>query len=184
MRDLDEFLPAIQARDQEALARWLAGAERPLRLSLRRFARQVDTEAVMQETLLRVWLGAARCRPDGTPNALLRLAVTTARHLAIDAIRHDRPGSFGDFGSDSPLSVDPSPPPDPLFASRILECLEQLHGQPRAAMLARLEVAGSRPDKSLAAALGMTLNTFLQNVTRARRLIAECLRRRGIEVTA
>ena len=34
----------------------------------------------------------------------------------------------------------------------------------------------------LAERVGMRPNTFLQNITRARRLIAECLRRRGIDL--
>ena len=38
------------------------------------------------------------------------------------------------------------------------------------------------PDRSLAERVGMKLNTFLQNVTRARRLLADCLRRRGVDL--
>ncbi len=39
------------------------------------------------------------------------------------------------------------------------------------------------PDRSLAEALGMRLNTFLQNVARARRLLADCLREAGVAVS-
>jgi RNA polymerase sigma-70 factor (ECF subfamily) len=46
---------------------------------------------------------------------------------------------------------------------------------------ARLESAGVEPDDALAERLGMRKNTFLQNFTRARKLLAECLARRGID---
>jgi RNA polymerase sigma-70 factor (ECF subfamily) len=37
-------------------------------------------------------------------------------------------------------------------------------------------------DEELAAELEMRPNTFFQNITRARRLLAECLRLRGIDL--
>jgi RNA polymerase sigma-70 factor (ECF subfamily) len=52
--DLDRHLPAIAAGDPDAFAPWVAGAEPALRDSLRPFAARVDTEAVLQEALLRV----------------------------------------------------------------------------------------------------------------------------------
>jgi RNA polymerase sigma-70 factor (ECF subfamily) len=36
---------------------------------------------------------------------------------------------------------------------------------------------------TLAERLGMRLNTFLQNVTRARKLLVECLERRHVDLT-
>ena len=66
------------AGDKDAFAAWLAGAERPVRISLRSFAVKVDTEAVLQEALLRVWQVAPRVRPDGRSNALLRFALRSA----------------------------------------------------------------------------------------------------------
>lgn len=88
--NLDEYLPGIIAGDEDSFARWLAGAERPIRESLRRFAASVDTEAAMQETLLRIWLVARRCHPDGQPNSLLRFAISIARNLALSEIRRRR----------------------------------------------------------------------------------------------
>ena len=46
----------------------------------------------------------------------------------------------------------------------------------------RLDAAGARHDDALAAALGMTLNTFLKNVGRARALMTDCLRGRGVDL--
>jgi RNA polymerase sigma-70 factor (ECF subfamily) len=89
MADLDHHLPAIAAGDDQAYARWLAGAEPELRAALRTFAATADTEAVLQEALLRVWQVAPRFTPDGRPNALLRFAVRAARNLALDEVRRN-----------------------------------------------------------------------------------------------
>ncbi|MBA3397052.1 MAG: sigma-70 family RNA polymerase sigma factor, partial [Deltaproteobacteria bacterium] len=88
--DLDLHLGAIVAGDTRAFARWLAGAEPPVRESLRSFARVVDVEAVLQEALLRVWQVAPRFVADGRPNGLLRLGVRIARNLAVSEVRRTR----------------------------------------------------------------------------------------------
>src|SRR5262245_66019536 len=90
MTDLDPYLPGIALGDEDSFAAWIAGAEGPLRRSLRRFAAAVDTESVVQETLLRIWQVARRCEPDGRPNSLLRLAFRIARNLAVDETRRRR----------------------------------------------------------------------------------------------
>jgi RNA polymerase sigma-70 factor (ECF subfamily) len=184
MPDLDPHLPQIAAGDADAFGRWLALAEPQLRAGLRAFAAQVDTEAVLQEALLRVWQVAPRVKPDGRPNALLRLAVRVARNLAVDEAR--RAGfraPLGDEGLAAQLDAlaagaEPEPP-DPLLRRLIARCREKLAAKPRAALDARLHASGAEPDATLAAALGMRLNTFLQNVGRARKALAECLRRGG-----
>ena len=194
MIDLDPYHPLIAAGDQEAFAGWLAGAERPLRLSLRRFAAAADTEAVLQETLMRIWMVAARCEPDGRPNSLLRFARRIAVNLALDDIRRRRGGpghggaTHGVAAIDDSAAIDdlpdPAPPPDPLLRKRVDDCLAKLPRAPRRAIQMRIDAAGGERDASLAAHLGMRLNTFLQNVTRARRLLAACLERSGIVVPA
>ena len=98
MSDLDVHLSAIQTGDAAAFGRWVAGAEVRLRLSLRRFATGCDTEAVLQETLLRVWQVAPRVEPDGSPNALLRFAIRVGRNTAISEIRR--------LGRQPPPAVD------------------------------------------------------------------------------
>lgn len=177
--------PAIAQRDADAFGRWLAGAEAPLRAGLRRFAAQVDVEAVLQEALLRVWQVAPKVTLDGRPDALLRLAFRVARNLAVDEAR--RAGFRATLGEDDLVRLldaragDVAPEaPDPLLRRLIAGCREKLGKQPRAALDARLHAGGSEPDADLAAALGMKLNTFLQNVGRARKALAECLRRGGV----
>src|SRR5262249_31441010 len=87
---LDVLLPAIAAGDATAFARWPASAESRLRDSLRSFAAQVDTEAVLQEALLRVWQRAPSFVPDGKPDALLRFGIRIARNLAVSELRRNR----------------------------------------------------------------------------------------------
>jgi DNA-directed RNA polymerase specialized sigma24 family protein len=185
MDDLDRHLPAIAAGDSDAFARWIAGGERRLRESLRSFAALVDVEAVLQETLLRTWQVAPRVRPDGRADALLRLAIRTARNLAIDEARRARraavdPEVVERALEDEARAASGDTPPDPLFFVAIRQCHAALPEKPREAIAARLEAGGGEADATLAARLGMRLNTFLQNVTRAKRLLLECLERRGL----
>jgi DNA-directed RNA polymerase specialized sigma24 family protein len=187
MTDLDVHLPAIAAGDEEAFAAWLAGGERRVRLSLRSFAAHVDTEALLQETLLRVWQVAPRVKPDGRPDALLRLAIRTSRNLAVSEVRRARllPVEIDELERTA-ATLEGAPPPDragdPFLRQAIVECHGRLPAKPARALDARLESAGSERDVVLAERVGMRPNTFLQNITRARRLIAECLRRRGIDL--
>jgi RNA polymerase sigma-70 factor (ECF subfamily) len=185
MIDLDVHLSAIAAGDPEAFARWVAGAEPALRSSLRPLAAHVDCEAVLQEALLRVWQVAPRCTSDGRPNGLVRLGARIARNLALDELRRVR-AVVVDVGElESALAEGGAGdvrPSDPLLRRAIEECQRALPAQPAAALRARLHAAGAEPDARLAEQLHMRLNTFLQNVGRARKLLAACLHRRGIEL--
>ncbi|MFK7739815.1 MAG: RNA polymerase sigma factor [Planctomycetota bacterium] len=183
MSDLDEHLPAIARGDADAFARWLAAAEPSLRRSLRSFATKVDIEAVLQESLLRTWQVAAdHCQPDGKPNGLLRLALRIARNRAIDEARRHRTAHVElleqDLAQHEPVPVDPS------VQLAVRNCRDRLPRRPALALTARIDDAGLQPDRTLAAKLGMKPNTFLQNITRARRLLAACLRKSGIQLPA
>lgn len=183
MSDLDDHLDAIAAGDTRAFAAWVAGAEHSIRASLAGFARSVDVEVVVQETLLRMWQIAPRVERDGRGNSLLRLALRTARNLAIDEVRCAKrtvrlPAHREE---DEALAAQPVEP-DPMLREAIVICREKLPTKPAQALEARLQSQGAEPDDSLASALGMRLNTFLQNVTRARKLLADCLERQGIEL--
>jgi RNA polymerase sigma-70 factor (ECF subfamily) len=181
MGDLDRHLPGIVAGDPEAFARWLAGAEPRLRAGLRPFASQVDVEAVLQESLLRVWQVAPLFAPDGRPDGLLRLSARIARNLALDEVRRARRSEPPDPDAEECVSHSGGEP-DPLLRRVIEECRRRLRGKPALAFAARLERGASEPDEVLARRLGMTLNTFLQNFTRARRALAECLESHGVDL--
>jgi DNA-directed RNA polymerase specialized sigma24 family protein len=184
----DELLAAIGAGDAAAFGRWLAGAEDRLRGSLRSFAEKVDVEAILQESLVRVWQLAPRVVPDGRPHALLRLAIRIARNLAVSDLRRRRlepveAETLERLAADAD-AVEPAPDRwrDPLLRRAIDECRGRLPARPTQALEARLASAGADPDALVAERVGMRLNTFLQNIVRARRLLADCLRRRGIDL--
>lgn len=187
MNDLDDHLPLIVTGDAAAFARWLAGAEPSLRASLRPFAARVDTEAALQEAMLRTWQVAPRHTPDGRPNSLLRLSLRIARNLAIDEARRARVSPADDEALEKAGAAlaDPAPrTPDPLLRRIIEECRKLLPGKPAEALAARLGGGGAEPDEALAERLGMRLNTFLQNFTRARKMLAECLHKHRVDLDA
>lgn len=180
--DLDVHLAAIAAGDDDAFARWLAGAEPLVRRALRSFAARVDVEAVVQETLLRAWQVAPRVVPDGRPNGLLRVALRAARNLALDEAR--RAGRFEPSPElEPPVDEAAVPvPPDPFLRQQIAVCWERVPDKPRSALHARLASAGHDADDVLAERCAMRLNTFLQNVGRARKHLVECLEAHGIRL--
>lgn len=178
----DVHLRAIVSGNAHAFGQWMAACEPTVRLSLRSFARVVDTEAVLQEALLRVWQVAPRFVPDGRDNGLLRLAIRIARNLAVSEVRklRARPAEADEI--EAALAEEDAPPaaPDPMLRRHIADCREKLPQRPREALDARLANEGARDDDDLAAKIGMRLNTFLQNFTRARKLLVDCLKRAGV----
>ncbi len=180
--NLDDLWPAVAAGDTHAYARWMSLAEPPLRRSLRGFAAAVDVEAVLQEALLRMWQIAPRFEADGRPEGTLRLALRVAKNLAISEARRMR----ADVAAPETLELagaelEPATP-DPMLRSSILECREALPPKPREALDARIFASGDEGDDVLAERLGQRKNTFLQNFGRARKLLAECLEKRGVQV--
>ncbi len=174
----DELLPLIAAGDARAFGQWVAGCEHPLRVSLKRYAASVDTEAVLQEALLRVWQVAPKFVPDGRPDALLRFAQVTARNVALSEIRRLGTKPVEEVGEVAIAAASP----DPLLRAAVKDCRDKLPGKPKLALDQRLESAGSDDDHVLAERIGMKLNTFLQNFTRARKLLADCLKKQGIDL--
>lgn len=176
-------LARISAGDAAAFGQWASSVEASLRGSLRPFAAHCDCEAVVQEALLRVWQVAPRFKHDGRPNALLRFAVTTARNVALSELRRTSatPTELEALHRALEAQGDATPrPPDPHLRTAVARCREKLPGQPATALTARLERADD--DHALAASVRMTLNTFLQNVSRARKLLADCLKKAGIDL--
>jgi DNA-directed RNA polymerase specialized sigma24 family protein len=180
-QDLDVHLAGIVAGDVHAFGRWMAGAEPTVRLSLRSFAAVIDVEAVLQEVLLRVWQVAGRFERDGRPNGLLRLSIRIARNLAVSEVRRTRAARVPAEEIDEHSTIEPHEA-DPMLRKAIGDCRDNLPGKPRQALDARLANAGHSDDADLAESLGMKLNTFLQNFTRARQLLADCLRKKGVDV--
>lgn len=174
-------IAAIAQGDVAAFARWAGAVEVPLRLGLRRFAAGVDVEVVVQEALLRVWQVAPRFTHDGRPKALLRFAATAAHHVAVSELRRLGAATVPLDEVALGTAVEPHPP-DPRLRAAIAGCHEKLPDKPKTALAARLTSFGAEDDQALSQRLGMSLNTFLQNVTRARAALRACLEKLGIDV--
>ena len=185
--DLDAHLPAILTGDTRAFGRWMAGAEGTMRDSLRSFASVLDVESVLQEALLRVWQVAPRFVADGRPNGLLRLGIRIARNLAVSELRRTKSRPVPEEDLERALAqaeaVDAGESGrDPLLREVLAKCHDRLPEKPRQVIGIRLSSEGGRSDDELASLVGMRVNTFLQNFTRARRMLADCLKKHGILV--
>ena len=181
---VDEAFRSVASGDRDAFAEWMGLVEIPLRRSLARFARAVDVEVIVQETLLRMWVFAQE--PQRTlegENASLRFACRVARLVAFEETRRQRRAVAVDIEALErlPECVFQPEPPDPALARAIRECLARLPEKPRKAIEARV-AEGYRPDRDLAQMLAMKLNTFIQNIVRGRTFLAECLERRGVSL--
>ncbi len=179
-----QTLAAMARGDAMAFARWASSVEPPLRGALRPFATSVDTEAVLQETLLRIWQIAPRFTHDGKPHALLRFAMRTARNVAVSEWRRQgRADQLEALERHLAAESEVAPiTPDPHLREQIVKCREKLPGKPKVALEQRLASGGDQDDATLASRLGMSLNTFLQNFTRARKFLKECLEKAGIHL--
>jgi DNA-directed RNA polymerase specialized sigma24 family protein len=170
--------------DKEAFAAWMGMVEIPLRRSLGRFARGIDVEAALQETLVRMWLVA---RDPGRvlegDHASLKFAYSVARYVALEEMRRYRQDHHVPLDALDGLPEGSYTPslPDPALRQAITACIERLPAKPRHALSARLR-NGTRPDRELAVELRMRGNTFLQNIVRARKLLRACLERSGVRV--
>lgn len=186
MTPIDEAYERTRRGDPEGFAAWVRLVEPALRRGLRRFARVADTESVLQEGLMRMWVLAPSLQLTGD-DASLRYAHTLVANLARHEARRFGHTVSLDDGSDAPAgvqepAVDPAPVSDLGLRAAILDCLAKLPRQPGLAIAARLASMGAESDPTLAERVGMTLNTFLQNIVRARRHLAECLRGRGVSL--
>lgn len=182
MTEIDRAFAAARSGDRGAFAEWMGRVERPIRAALRPFLRAVDVEGIVQETLMRMWILCTDevRRELAGDNASLRFAIGMARNLARAEAR--RFGREAHLPAENPPEVEvaPDPPPDPGLARVIAECLERVAKRPLAALRARLQMQSFLPDHAIAATLRMTVNTFHQNLVRARRQLAECIEGRGV----
>lgn len=179
--DLDLLVPAIVAGDAQVFGQFMAATEMPLRRSLKAFAVRVDIEAVVQEAFLRLWQVAPRFASDGRPNGFVRLLCRVARNLALDDLKRRREEPSDAENVEALFEAEPV---DPMLRNLIAHCFEELPPKPRLAIVSRIDSHGSEQDSHLAERCAMTLNTFLQNVTRARKLLASCLEAKGVQVSS
>lgn len=187
MADTEALFAQAREGDRWVFGDWAGRVEGPVRASVRNFARYVDLEVVVQETLLRMWLMAtAKQRVLEGRNASLRMALRVARNVALEELRRARRGTpvaLEDCEDAPELVIEPPPGPDPALGRAIRECIERLPERSRSSLLRRIEVGHAIPDRTLAHGLGLELNTFLQHIVRARKHLADCLHRKGVKIT-
>lgn len=188
--EVDRLFARVCRGDTRAFEDWMSRVEPQLWRGLAPWARAVDAEGVVQETLLRMWVYAQdRGEALEGRNASLRFALGMARNVARNEARRlarevlGTDGARGAEGKDGRGVVEPpgsDPPlPDPFLRRLILACIEKLPERPREALRARIARGHLDDDQALAAEVGMRKNTFLQNIVRARRHVAECLAENG-----
>ncbi len=181
MSEIDSLYQAACRGDQQALAAWMGRVERPIRLSLESYARAVDVEGIVQETLFLMLL---RARDGGRQltgeDASLKFAIGMARKLAKSQARKlGREIYLPTEDLPEPQAIL-DPPSDPLLARAIRECFAKLTRQPRRALQAQILHDSDLDGRRIAKRVGMTANTFWQNIKRARRQLADCLRDKGV----
>ena len=178
--EIDLLFARVRMGDQRAFAEWMGRVERPIRMSLARFAQAVDVEAIVQETLLRMWVLATRhLRELEGENASLRFAIGLARNLARSEARRMGRMRFLPPEDLPEMPAEPAPVSDPGLADAIRDCAGRLTAKLREVLHARVSLGALLHDREIAARLKMKLNTFLQNVVRARQQMRACLERKG-----
>ena len=180
MTPVDDLWERARDGSVDAFGDWMGCVERPIRRSLARYAPLVDAEGIVQEALLRMWhLAQDHSRTLEGENASLRWALALARNLARNEARKTkRHEELLNLPVDDEPVLDHGS--DPLLMKRIRECIGKLTGQLRRAFDLRLQLGAQVADAQLAQIARMTRNTFLQNVTRARRQVVKCLEAAGV----
>lgn len=181
--EVDTLFARVRECDLVAFRDWMGRVERPIRASLSRFARAVDVESILQETLLRMWLLATKeeRRLEGA-NASLRFAIGLARNLARTEARRMGRLKFLPPEELPEVSQDPLASSDPGLAAAIRDCLARLTSKLRKVLEARIALGPFQPDRETAEGLRLKPNTFLQCVVRARRQMRKCLEGKGVPV--
>jgi len=180
--DIDERFTAARTGGLAEFEQWMGRVKRPIRISLQPYARSVDVEGVVQETLTRMWILLRD--PEGRvltgENASLRFAIVLARNLARNEARRNRREDYLPPEDLPEVPVEPAPAADPALRRAIQACLDQVPKRPLEALRARLELGALMGDRAAAESVAMTLNTFLQNVVRARQQLLQCLKGKGV----
>jgi RNA polymerase sigma factor (sigma-70 family) len=159
-------------------ARWFATEVQPHRPALRawllaRFPTLPDVDDLVQESLTRV----LRARETGPINSARALLFTTARNLALDAVRRQQVVHFEQITDDTPQSVlaDGTDVVATVSKQQELELLTKaIQSLPeRVRQVFTLRTAYGLTQKQIANRLGVSLSTVEKQMTQGIRLCAE-----------
>ena len=160
------------------LGRWFATEVQPHRAALRswllaRFPTLPDVDDLVQESLARL-VRAREAGPIGSARALL---FTTARNLALDAVRRQRVARFEPITEDTPPSVlaDGTDVIETVSKQQELELLTKaIQALPeRCRLIFTLRTAYGLTQKEIAAQLGVSLSTVEKQMAQGIQLCAE-----------
>lgn len=133
---------------------------------------QQDAEEVLQETYLKIWLGAGEYVPQGKPLAWI---FTIARNLCYMKFREKK--QMADFGQELLEQEEPSEfclPLEQMADSMVLKAaLEILKEEERQIVL--LHVAAGLKHREIALGLGLPLSTVLSKYNRSMKKLKEYL---------
>jgi RNA polymerase sigma factor (sigma-70 family) len=158
--------------------RWFATEVQPHRPALRawllaRFPTLPDVDDLVQESLARM-LRAREAGPIGSARALL---FTTARNLALDAVRRQRVVRFEPITDETPSSVlaDGTDVAETVSKQQELELLTKaIQSLPeRVRQVFTLRTAYGLTQKQIAERLGVSLSTVEKQMTQGIRLCAQ-----------
>lgn len=165
-------------------ARWFVTEVQPHRPALRawllaRFPTLPDVDDLVQESLTRV----LRARETGPIHSARALLFTTARNLALDAVRRQRVVRFEQITDDTPPSVlaDGTDVVESISKQQELELLTKaIQFLPeRSRQVFTLRTAYGLTQKEIAARMGVSLSTVEKQMTQGIRLCAEFFARGG-----
>lgn len=139
----------------------------------RAWSDRAEIHDLRQETYVRVYEAAGKCRPT-TPRAFL---FTTARHLITDRLRRGRVVSIEPMGDPDALNVliDEVSPERRLDARQVLLRLGAAFDRlpPRCREVVWLRRVEDLPQKEVAARMGISEKTVEKQVAKGVRLLAE-----------
>lgn len=164
--------------------RWFATEVQPHRPALRawllaRFPTLPDVDDLVQDSFARV----LRARETGPINSARALLFTTARNLALDAVRRQQVVRFEPITDDTPPSVlaDGSDVVETISKQQELELLTKaIQSLPeRVRQVFTLRTAYGLTQKQIADRLGVSLSTVEKQMTQGIRLCADFFARGG-----
>ena len=182
MTEIDEVFEGVRARRDFAFQNWITMVEMPLHLSLRRFARAVDVECVVQQTFVDAW---KLLRQKGyewpSENVSLQWVISVAWDVARSEAR--RNGFEHLLPPHEVSEAEPGPDEKARIALReaMKDCTPKLTAEEEVTLLCRLQHGGFS-EASIAGCCRKDVTTLASIVTKARRKVIRCLERKGIEV--
>lgn len=175
--DLELLASRAISGDQAAFGKLVERTQRvTYPLALRLVGGQAEAEDVLQDAYIRVWQGLSKLRDRG---AVLGWICRIVRNVAVDRVRYEqRRPSGGDALIEYIASDDPGPEQaiaDAEARGALLDLVDQLKQKHRVVLLLR-EVDGMSYEE-IAAALGCKIGTVESRLHRARKQLADKVKR-------